>query len=59
MSDFPYKTKSSPILLNNGDILISVLVFAAVGVTILTGLLYWGGALLAGIRATNAKEKSF
>jgi hypothetical protein len=59
MSDFPYKTKSSPILLNNGDILISVLVFAAVAVTVLTGLVNWGATLLAGIRATTAKEQAF
>jgi len=44
---------------NKGDILVSVLVFAAVAVTVLTGLVNWGASMLAGIRATAAKEQAF
>jgi hypothetical protein len=44
---------------NKGDILVSVLVFAAVAVTVLTGLVNWGAALLVGIRTTAAKEQAF
>jgi hypothetical protein len=42
-----------------GDILVSVLVFAAIAVTILTGLTNWGASLLVGIRTTAAKEQAF
>ena len=44
---------------NKGDILVSVLVFAAVAVTVLTGLVNWGATLLVGIRTTAAKEQAF
>ena len=44
---------------NKGDILVSVLVFAAIAVTILTGLTNWGASLLVGIRTTAAKEQAF
>ena len=44
---------------NKGDILVSVLIFSAISVTILTGLVNWGATMLAGIRATAAKEQAF
>ena len=43
----------------SGDILISVLIFAAVAVTIVSGLVNWGATLLMGIRTTAAKEQAF
>ena len=48
-----------PTNFNKGDILVSVLVFAAIAVTILTGLTNWGASLLVGIRTTAAKEQAF
>jgi len=44
---------------NKGDILVSVLVFAAVAVTVIIGLTNWGATLLAGIRTASAKEQAF
>ncbi|MDB5239230.1 MAG: hypothetical protein JWO00_565 [Candidatus Parcubacteria bacterium] len=44
---------------NRGDILISVVVFAAITVTVTIGLVNWGAAMLAGIRTTQAKEQAF
>ena len=43
----------------NGDILISVLVFAAIAVTVTVGLANWGASMLAGIRTVQAKEQAF
>ncbi|MDR3557899.1 MAG: hypothetical protein P4L61_00010 [Candidatus Pacebacteria bacterium] len=42
-----------------GDILVSVLIFAAIAVTVVSGLVNWGAALLVGIRTTAAKEQAF
>ena len=42
-----------------GDILVAVLVFAAVAVTIMIGLTNWGAAMLAGIRTVQAREQTF
>ena len=41
-----------------GDILISVLIFAAITVTVVIGLVNWGAAMLAGIRNTAAREQA-
>jgi type II secretory pathway pseudopilin PulG len=42
-----------------GDILVVVLVFAAVAVTVLTGLANWGVAMLKGIRTVQTREQTF
>lgn len=41
-----------------GDILLSVIVFAAIAVTIIIGLTNWGASMLAGIRSVAAKEQA-
>jgi hypothetical protein len=41
-----------------GDILLSVIVFAAIAVTIITGLSNWGATMLAGIRTVAAREQA-
>ena len=56
MKKIEVKTKNKLINLNRGDILVSVLVFAAVAVTVLTGLVNWGATLLAEIRKIGASE---
>ena len=59
MTTFFHNTKNDLTNLNKGDILVSVLVFAAIAVTVLTGLVNWGATLLAEIRAVSAKEQAF
>ena len=59
MPTFIHKTKNKLTNLNKGDILVSVLVFAAIAVTVLTGLVNWGATLLAEIRSVSAKEQAF
>jgi type II secretory pathway pseudopilin PulG len=59
MPTFTYKKKNKLTNLNRGEILVSVLVFAAIAVTILTGLVNWGATLLAEIRMVSAKEQAF
>ena len=44
---------------DKGDILISVLIFAAIAVTVLIGLVNWGATLLTNVRTTDAKEQAF
>lgn len=44
---------------NKGDILLSVLIFAAIAVTVVVGLVNWGAAMLSGIRTVQAKEQAF
>ena len=44
---------------NKGDILISVLVFAAIAVTVTIGLVNWGAALLIGARVAVQREQAF
>jgi hypothetical protein len=44
---------------NNGDILLSVLIFAAIAVTVTIGLVNWGGSMLSAIRTVQAKEQAF
>ncbi len=42
-----------------GDILFSVLIFAAIAVTMTIGLTNWGAAMLGGIRNAQAREQAF
>ena len=42
-----------------GDILVSVIIFAAIAVTVITGLVNWGGELLSDIRSAATKEQAF
>lgn len=42
-----------------GDILVSVLVFAAIAVTMITGLTNWGATTLSSLRTALAKEQTF
>ncbi len=44
---------------NRGDILITVLVFAAITITVTIGLVNWGASVLASIRNVKAKEQAF
>ena len=44
--------------IQKGDILVSVLVFAAVAVTVIIGLTNWGAAMITGIRTEAAKEQA-
>lgn len=44
---------------NKGDILISSLIFAAVALTVITGLVNWGATTLASIRTAATKEQAF
>lgn len=44
---------------NRGDILVSVLVFAAVAVTVVISLTKWGGTVLSNIRNLDAREQAF
>ncbi len=41
-----------------GDILISVIIFAAIAVTVIVGLTNWGAAMLSGIRNVAAREQA-
>ncbi len=45
--------------MNRGDILLSVLVFAAIAVTMVIGLVNWGGSLLKNIRTVATREQAF
>jgi len=45
--------------LEKGDIIISVIVFAAIAVTVIIGLVNWGALMLKSIRAVSAKEQAF
>ncbi len=42
-----------------GDILLTVLVFAAITITVTIGLVNWGATMLASIRNIKAKEQAF
>jgi len=42
-----------------GDILVTVIVFAAIVVTVTIGLVNWGASMLMGIRTIQAKEQAF
>ena len=42
----------------SGDILLSVLIFAAIAVTITIGFVNWGAAMLSGIRTLQVKEQA-
>ncbi|MEI6304994.1 MAG: hypothetical protein WCP09_03205 [Candidatus Taylorbacteria bacterium] len=44
---------------NKGDILLTVLVFAAITITVTIGLVNWGATLLASIRNIKAREQAF
>ena len=44
---------------NRGDILLTVLVFAAITLTVTVGLVNWGATLLASIRNIKSKEQAF
>ena len=44
---------------NNGDILVSVLVFAAIAVTIIIGLVNWGALILKSVRTVASREQAF
>lgn len=44
---------------NRGDILLTVLIFAAIAITIIIGLTNWGASMLKGIRAVADKEQAF
>ncbi len=44
---------------NRGDILVSVLIFAAIAVTMVIGLTNWGATTLANIRNLAAREQAF
>lgn len=44
---------------NKGDIIISVLVFAAVAITIIIGLVNWGAVMLKGIKTVASREQVF
>ena len=44
---------------NRGDILLSVLVFAAIAVTVVIGLVNWGAAMLSEIRTVAIREQTF
>lgn len=44
---------------NRGDILVSVIVFAAIAVTMVIGLTNWGATTLANIRNLAAREQAF
>ena len=41
-----------------GDILVSVLVFAAITITLVIGLVNWGAAILNGVRVATYKEQA-
>jgi hypothetical protein len=43
---------------NHGDILVSVLVFAAIAVTVTIGLVNWGAALLTSVRTVAQREQA-
>ena len=43
----------------SGDILISVLIFAAIAITVIIGLVNWGAALLREIRTVATREQAF
>lgn len=44
---------------SRGDILVSVLVFAAIAVTVTTGMVNWGTTILTSLRTATAKEQAF
>ena len=44
---------------NRGDIIVSVLVFAAIAMTMVIGLTSWGATTLANIRNLAAREQAF
>jgi len=44
---------------NKGNILLTVLVFAAITLTVTVGLVNWGATMLASIRNVKAKEQAF
>jgi hypothetical protein len=44
---------------SSGDILVSVLVFAAIAITMIIGLVNWGAVLLRSIRNVAAREQAF
>jgi hypothetical protein len=46
-------------LYNTGDILLSVLIFAAVAITVIIGLTNWGASMLASIRNVSQREQAF
>ena len=51
--------KNQGSILRRGDILLSVLVFAAITVTITMGLVDWGVTLLRSVRVATAREQAF
>ena len=44
---------------SSGDILLSVLIYAAIAITITTGLVSWGATLLKSIRSVASREQAF
>ena len=44
--------------IKRGDILLSVLIFAAIAVTFTIGFVNWGAAMLSGIRTLQTKEQA-
>lgn len=46
-------------LINRGNILLSVLIFASIAVTVLIGLTNWGATMLKSIRTVSEKEQAF
>ncbi|MFA6295293.1 MAG: hypothetical protein WC666_02615 [Candidatus Paceibacterota bacterium] len=46
-------------LRNKGDIIVSVLVFAAIAVVVIIGLVNWGATMLRSIRTVVAREQAF
>jgi hypothetical protein len=44
---------------NNGDILVSVIVFSAIAITMTIGLVNWGAALLGSVRVATQREQAF
>ncbi|MDE2188417.1 MAG: hypothetical protein KGJ35_01665 [Patescibacteria group bacterium] len=57
MKKTKFKVKNTKF--ENGDILVSALVFAAVALTIIVSMANWGAAILSGIRTTATKEQGF
>ncbi len=52
------KMEKAKMKMESGDILLSVIIFAAIAVTIITGLTNWGVSMLSNIRSVASREQA-